>query len=162
MYNFQLKADLAANEQKPINNGTGENAAAMGTSGPTPGSDSAPPKDQVPSPPTPTSSGKSEPLDQPASVLTKDEDDPEHRDKGRADLEGLKDLRFQLKQAQASQKELKLLLDMYKSAPKEQRDKVQVRRTSRHRIKICSPLADIEENINFFHFQIFPIQLLFK
>lgn len=31
-----------------------------------------------------------------------------------------------LRKAQESQKEMKLLLDMYKSAPKEQRDKVQL------------------------------------
>ncbi|KAJ4940418.1 hypothetical protein JOQ06_026721 [Pogonophryne albipinna] len=35
-------------------------------------------------------------------------------------------LRVELKKAQESQKEMKLLLDMYKSAPKEQRDKVQL------------------------------------
>ncbi|KAJ3608018.1 hypothetical protein NHX12_025068 [Muraenolepis orangiensis] len=35
-------------------------------------------------------------------------------------------LRAELKKAQESQKEMKLLLDMYKSAPKEQRDKVQL------------------------------------
>lgn len=33
---------------------------------------------------------------------------------------------FSLRKAQESQKEMKLLLDMYKSAPKEQRDKVQL------------------------------------
>ncbi|XP_028913503.1 E3 ubiquitin-protein ligase BRE1B isoform X1 [Ornithorhynchus anatinus] len=38
----------------------------------------------------------------------------------------LKGLRGELKKAQESQKEMKLLLDMYKSAPKEQRDKVQL------------------------------------
>ncbi|XP_059691237.1 E3 ubiquitin-protein ligase BRE1B-like, partial [Gavia stellata] len=42
------------------------------------------------------------------------------------DLEVLKQLRGELKKAQESQKEMKLLLDMYKSAPKEQRDKVQL------------------------------------
>ncbi|XP_048149247.1 E3 ubiquitin-protein ligase BRE1B-like, partial [Corvus hawaiiensis] len=40
------------------------------------------------------------------------------------DSEVLKQLRAELKKAQESQKEMKLLLDMYKSAPKEQRDKV--------------------------------------
>nr|XP_048310973.1 E3 ubiquitin-protein ligase BRE1B isoform X1 [Myodes glareolus] len=38
----------------------------------------------------------------------------------------LRGLRAELKKAQESQKEMKLLLDMYKSAPKEQRDKVQL------------------------------------
>lgn len=35
-------------------------------------------------------------------------------------------LRHANRKAQESQKEMKLLLDMYKSAPKEQRDKVQL------------------------------------
>ncbi|XP_062994419.1 LOW QUALITY PROTEIN: E3 ubiquitin-protein ligase BRE1B [Elgaria multicarinata webbii] len=42
------------------------------------------------------------------------------------DSDLLKQLRAELKKAQESQKEMKLLLDMYKSAPKEQRDKVQL------------------------------------
>ncbi|XP_028670804.1 E3 ubiquitin-protein ligase BRE1B-like isoform X2 [Erpetoichthys calabaricus] len=42
------------------------------------------------------------------------------------DSDALKQLRVELKKAQESQKEMKLLLDMYKSAPKEQRDKVQL------------------------------------
>ncbi|XP_069507737.1 E3 ubiquitin-protein ligase BRE1B isoform X2 [Ambystoma mexicanum] len=42
------------------------------------------------------------------------------------DSDMLKQLRSELKKAQESQKEMKLLLDMYKSAPKEQRDKVQL------------------------------------
>ncbi|KAM4603222.1 E3 ubiquitin-protein ligase BRE1B isoform 2-T2 [Discoglossus pictus] len=44
----------------------------------------------------------------------------------RKDSDILKQLRAELKKAQESQKEMKLLLDMYKSAPKEQRDKVQL------------------------------------
>uniref|UniRef100_H0V4Z3 E3 ubiquitin protein ligase n=1 Tax=Cavia porcellus TaxID=10141 RepID=H0V4Z3_CAVPO len=44
----------------------------------------------------------------------------------RKESELLKGLRGELKKAQESQKEMKLLLDMYKSAPKEQRDKVQL------------------------------------
>uniref|UniRef100_A0A8C0XK15 E3 ubiquitin protein ligase n=1 Tax=Castor canadensis TaxID=51338 RepID=A0A8C0XK15_CASCN len=44
----------------------------------------------------------------------------------RKESELLKSLRAELKKAQESQKEMKLLLDMYKSAPKEQRDKVQL------------------------------------
>jgi len=48
------------------------------------------------------------------------------------DLKGAKhealvnDLKAQLKKSQEAQKELKLLLDMYKTAPKEQRDKVEL------------------------------------
>ncbi|KAM9773436.1 E3 ubiquitin-protein ligase BRE1B-like [Syngnathus typhle] len=44
----------------------------------------------------------------------------------RKDSDTLKMLRVELKKAQESQKEMKLLLDMHKSAPKEQRDKVQL------------------------------------
>ncbi|XP_063046757.1 E3 ubiquitin-protein ligase BRE1A isoform X2 [Engraulis encrasicolus] len=44
----------------------------------------------------------------------------------RKELEQLKMLRAELKKAQESQREMKLLLDMYRSAPKEQRDKVQL------------------------------------
>nr|NP_001128807.1 uncharacterized protein LOC100189714 [Pongo abelii]CAH91277.1 hypothetical protein [Pongo abelii] len=44
----------------------------------------------------------------------------------RKESELLKGLRAELKKAQESQKEMKLLLDMHKSAPKEQRDKVQL------------------------------------
>uniref|UniRef100_A0AAY4ATR5 E3 ubiquitin protein ligase n=1 Tax=Denticeps clupeoides TaxID=299321 RepID=A0AAY4ATR5_9TELE len=44
----------------------------------------------------------------------------------RKDSDTLKMLRAELKKAQESQKEMKLLLDMYKYAPKEQRDKVQL------------------------------------
>uniref|UniRef100_G1PZK7 E3 ubiquitin protein ligase n=1 Tax=Myotis lucifugus TaxID=59463 RepID=G1PZK7_MYOLU len=44
----------------------------------------------------------------------------------RKESEFLKCLRAELKKAQESQKEMKLLLDMYKTVPKEQRDKVQL------------------------------------
>ncbi|KAG5263958.1 hypothetical protein AALO_G00270530 [Alosa alosa] len=44
----------------------------------------------------------------------------------RKEVEQLKMLRAELKKAQESQREMKLLLDMYRSAPKEQRDKVQL------------------------------------
>ncbi|XP_041087888.1 E3 ubiquitin-protein ligase BRE1A-like [Polyodon spathula] len=44
----------------------------------------------------------------------------------RKEQEQLKVVRAELKKAQESQKEMKLLLDMYRSAPKEQRDKVQL------------------------------------
>lgn len=61
-------------------------------------------------------------------VLPKDEDDDleKEREKGKSDAEIFKDLKAQLKKSQDNQKEMKLLLDMYKSAPKEQRDKVQL------------------------------------
>ncbi|XP_016410928.1 E3 ubiquitin-protein ligase BRE1A-like isoform X2 [Sinocyclocheilus rhinocerous] len=44
----------------------------------------------------------------------------------RKEMEQLKVVRVELKKAQESQREMKLLLDMYRSAPKEQRDKVQL------------------------------------
>ncbi|KAK9518031.1 hypothetical protein VZT92_023359 [Zoarces viviparus] len=44
----------------------------------------------------------------------------------RKEMEQLKIVRAELKKAQESQREMKLLLDMYRSAPKEQRDKVQL------------------------------------
>uniref|UniRef100_A0A673KBJ4 E3 ubiquitin protein ligase n=1 Tax=Sinocyclocheilus rhinocerous TaxID=307959 RepID=A0A673KBJ4_9TELE len=44
----------------------------------------------------------------------------------RKEIEQLKIVRVDLKKAQESQREMKLLLDMYRSAPKEQRDKVQL------------------------------------
>uniref|UniRef100_A0A8C5AI18 E3 ubiquitin protein ligase n=1 Tax=Gadus morhua TaxID=8049 RepID=A0A8C5AI18_GADMO len=44
----------------------------------------------------------------------------------RKEVEQLKTVRTELKKAQESQREMKLLLDMYRSAPKEQRDKVQL------------------------------------
>nr|XP_033801402.1 E3 ubiquitin-protein ligase BRE1B [Geotrypetes seraphini] len=64
----------------------------------------------------------------------RDRDRERERDKDRQktdeskkkDSDLLKQLRAELKKAQESQKEMKLLLDMYKSAPKEQRDKVQL------------------------------------
>ncbi|CAN7984835.1 unnamed protein product [Ixodes hexagonus] len=48
------------------------------------------------------------------------------REKGKSDLDIIRDLKAQLKKSQEAQRELKLLLDMYKGAPKEQRDKVQL------------------------------------
>lgn len=55
------------------------------------------------------------------------EEDPiPEREKGKSDLDIIRDLKAQLKKSQEAQRELKLLLDMYKGAPKEQRDKVQL------------------------------------
>lgn len=43
-----------------------------------------------------------------------------------------------VRKAQESQKEMKLLLDMYKSAPKEQRDKVQLMAAERKsKAEVC-------------------------
>ncbi|XP_076345555.1 E3 ubiquitin-protein ligase Bre1 isoform X13 [Tachypleus tridentatus] len=54
----------------------------------------------------------------------REEEPPLEREKGKSDLDIIRDLKIQLKKSQEAQRELKLLLDMYKSAPKEQRDKV--------------------------------------
>ncbi|XP_018094858.1 E3 ubiquitin-protein ligase BRE1B isoform X2 [Xenopus laevis] len=56
----------------------------------------------------------------------RDRDKPKTDESKRKDSDVLKQLRAEFKKAQESQKEMKLLLDMYKSAPKEQRDKVQL------------------------------------
>ena len=50
------------------------------------------------------------------------------------------------RKAQESQKEMKLLLDMYKSAPKEQRDKVQLmaaERKSKAEVRSLSALQNL-------------------
>ncbi|XP_078598637.1 E3 ubiquitin-protein ligase BRE1B-like isoform X5 [Branchiostoma floridae x Branchiostoma japonicum] len=77
------------------------------------------------------------PVEQPAvkkeeEVKVKEEDikkeEPEKEKKGdkKSDSETIKQLKTDLKKSQENQKEMKLLLDMYKGAPKEQRDKVQL------------------------------------
>lgn len=48
------------------------------------------------------------------------------RERGKSEFEVIRELKAQLKKSQEAQKEMKLLLDMYKGAPKEQRDKVQL------------------------------------
>ncbi|XP_048359392.1 E3 ubiquitin-protein ligase BRE1A [Sphaerodactylus townsendi] len=57
---------------------------------------------------------------------TKEKDKGKHDDGRKKEAELIKQLKADLKKAQESQKEMKLLLDMYRSAPKEQRDKVQL------------------------------------
>ena len=48
------------------------------------------------------------------------------------------------RKAQESQKEMKLLLDMYKSAPKEQRDKVQLMAAERKsKAEVSVPLKGV-------------------
>ncbi|XP_029775507.1 E3 ubiquitin-protein ligase BRE1A [Suricata suricatta] len=56
----------------------------------------------------------------------KDKEKGKHDDGRKKEAEVIKQLKIELKKAQESQKEMKLLLDMYRSAPKEQRDKVQL------------------------------------
>lgn len=76
----------------------------------------------------PSSSNKEE-------LNIKKEKDEEHnnkeeengdREKGKSDFEIIRELKTQLKKSQEAQREMKLLLDMYKGSPKEQRDKVQL------------------------------------
>ncbi|KYO35130.1 E3 ubiquitin-protein ligase BRE1A [Alligator mississippiensis] len=57
---------------------------------------------------------------------SKEKDKGKHEDGRKKEAEIIKQLKADLKKAQESQKEMKLLLDMYRSAPKEQRDKVQL------------------------------------
>ncbi|EDL02307.1 ring finger protein 20, isoform CRA_a [Mus musculus] len=61
-----------------------------------------------------------------ASQEDEDKEKGKHDDGRKKEAEIIKQLKIELKKAQESQKEMKLLLDMYRSAPKEQRDKVQL------------------------------------
>ncbi|KAK7922786.1 hypothetical protein WMY93_009688 [Mugilogobius chulae] len=65
------------------------------------------------------------------------------------EMEQLKIVRAELKKAQESQREMKLLLDMYRSAPKEQRDKVQLmaaeKKTKSEAEELRQRLRELEE-----------------
>ncbi|XP_044515591.1 E3 ubiquitin-protein ligase BRE1B isoform X3 [Gracilinanus agilis] len=91
---------------------------------------------------TPTSSSSS-------SSSRGDRDKAKAEESKRKESELLKGLRGELKKAQESQKEMKLLLDMYKSAPKEQRDKVQLmaaeRKAKAEVDELRSRIRDLEE-----------------
>ncbi|XP_060783337.1 E3 ubiquitin-protein ligase BRE1A [Neoarius graeffei] len=67
----------------------------------------------------------------------------------RKEVEQLKIVRVELKKAQESQREMKLLLDMYRSAPKEQRDKVQLmaaeKKSKAEAEELRQRLRDLEE-----------------
>uniref|UniRef100_A0A3B3YEJ0 E3 ubiquitin protein ligase n=1 Tax=Poecilia mexicana TaxID=48701 RepID=A0A3B3YEJ0_9TELE len=67
----------------------------------------------------------------------------------RKEMEQLKIVRAELKKAQESQREMKLLLDMYRSAPKEQRDKVQLmaaeKKTKSETEELRQRLRELEE-----------------
>lgn len=67
----------------------------------------------------------------------------------RKEIEQLKIVRAELKKAQESQREMKLLLDMYRSAPKEQRDKVQLmaaeKKTKSEAEELRQRLRELEE-----------------
>jgi len=84
----------------------------------------AEPGSLAPCPSTPVV--KKEEGEVPSTPVKKEEDKDGEAKNGEANLEEIKDLRNQLKKAQDNVKELKLLLDTYKAAPKEQRDKIQL------------------------------------
>ncbi|XP_072032678.1 E3 ubiquitin-protein ligase BRE1B-like [Amphiura filiformis] len=74
---------------------------------------------------------------------TKDERD--RRDSGpKSDADLIKELKANLKKAQESQKEMKLLLDMYKGSAKEQRDKVQLMAAER---RVRAEVEDLRQRL---------------
>ncbi|KAM4689882.1 LOW QUALITY PROTEIN: E3 ubiquitin-protein ligase BRE1B-like, partial [Rhinophrynus dorsalis] len=79
----------------------------------------------------------------------RDKDKQKTEESKRKDSDILKQLRAELKKAQESQKEMKLLLDMYKSSPKEHRDKVQLmaaeRKTKAEVEELRSRVQSLEE-----------------
>ncbi|KAM7026436.1 LOW QUALITY PROTEIN: E3 ubiquitin-protein ligase BRE1B-like, partial [Acridotheres tristis] len=88
-----------------------------------------PPPPQAPPSPAPTPRRRPRPFPRPRPPGGRGEGRERPKGAGpeegkKKDSEVLKQLRAELKKAQENQKEMKLLLDMYKSAPKEQRDKV--------------------------------------
>ncbi|KAH6932261.1 hypothetical protein HPB50_004134 [Hyalomma asiaticum] len=70
-------------------------------------------------------SGEDTPVSRHEEDCRAEEEPIPEREKGKSDADIIRDLKAQLKKSQEAQRELKLLLDMYKGAPKEQRDKVQ-------------------------------------
>uniref|UniRef100_UPI00358F6FBB E3 ubiquitin-protein ligase BRE1A-like n=1 Tax=Myxine glutinosa TaxID=7769 RepID=UPI00358F6FBB len=89
----------------------------------------------------------------------KDKDKEKERDKGsstrdedvkKKEADTVKQLRAELKKSQESQKELRLLLDMYKAVPKEQRDRVAFmaaeRRTKAELEELRGRIKELEEN----------------
>nr|XP_034336495.1 E3 ubiquitin-protein ligase Bre1 isoform X1 [Crassostrea gigas]XP_034336496.1 E3 ubiquitin-protein ligase Bre1 isoform X1 [Crassostrea gigas] len=123
----KMKAEGFKPEEKPEQTENPAGGSDQGESGGSGGGGepgTSTPTQSAPSPPHPGMKTEGD--------LGKEEEKEEfdYREKGKTDMEVIKELRAQLKfykrQSQASQKELKLLLDMYKSAPKEQRDKVQL------------------------------------
>lgn len=64
-----------------------------------------------------------------SSILCKEEDDKEIErecEKGKTDIDIIKDLKIELKKAQDKERDLKLLLDMYKCSSKDLREKAQI------------------------------------
>lgn len=119
----KLKAEVAAAEQKSAENSAKNSQNAPGSKE-VEGISATPSVPKTPG--TPTKTDTPELTSSSSQDKDDDKDEFEYREKGKTDLEVIKELRTQLKISQASQRELKLLLDMYKSAPKEQRDKTQL------------------------------------
>lgn len=63
--------------------------------------------------------------------------------RGKLDSEVIKELKIQLKRAINEQKEMKLLLDMYKGASKDQRDKVQLMAAERKIREECGEMREM-------------------
>ncbi|CAC5393361.1 BRE1 [Mytilus coruscus] len=119
----KLKAEVAAAEQKSAENSAKNSQNAPGSKE-VEGISATPSVPKTPG--TPTKTDTPELTSSSSQDKDDDKDEFEYREKGKTDIEVIKELRTQLKISQASQRELKLLLDMYKSAPKEQRDKTQL------------------------------------
>uniref|UniRef100_A0AAR2K8V1 E3 ubiquitin protein ligase n=1 Tax=Pygocentrus nattereri TaxID=42514 RepID=A0AAR2K8V1_PYGNA len=92
--------------------------------------------------------------EKPGTSSSQSEDSPAERctvigGPKRKEVEQLKIVRAELKKAQESQREMKLLLDMYRSAPKEQRDKVQLmaaeKKAKAEAEELRQRLRDLEE-----------------
>uniref|UniRef100_A0A8B9R4U4 E3 ubiquitin protein ligase n=1 Tax=Astyanax mexicanus TaxID=7994 RepID=A0A8B9R4U4_ASTMX len=92
--------------------------------------------------------------EKPSTSSSQSEDPPAERSAvvggpKRKEVEQLKIVRAELKKAQESQREMKLLLDMYRSAPKEQRDKVQLmaaeKKSKAEAEELWQRLRDLEE-----------------
>uniref|UniRef100_A0A3B1IH58 E3 ubiquitin protein ligase n=1 Tax=Astyanax mexicanus TaxID=7994 RepID=A0A3B1IH58_ASTMX len=92
--------------------------------------------------------------EKPSTSSSQSEDPPAERSAvvggpKRKEVEQLKIVRAELKKAQESQREMKLLLDMYRSAPKEQRDKVQLmaaeKKSKAEGEELRQRLRDLEE-----------------
>ncbi|XP_041348774.1 E3 ubiquitin-protein ligase BRE1B-like [Gigantopelta aegis] len=121
--------------------------AASSTSAPLLASSSSEPKEQKEEAAVATPVETPPKLVEPEVIVVKDRDEcdeVEHKEKGRMESDVVRELRAQLKKAQDSQKELKLLLDMYKSAPKEQRDKVMLMAGER---KAKQEIEDLKNHI---------------
>ncbi|XP_033830126.1 E3 ubiquitin-protein ligase BRE1A [Periophthalmus magnuspinnatus] len=104
--------------------------------------------------PTRSSCGSAikEEKDKPGSSSTQPEESERTAALGgskKKEMEQLKIVRAELKKAQESQREMKLLLDMYRSAPKEQRDKVQLmaaeKKTKSEAEELRQRLRELEE-----------------